>query len=104
MGYKNRNGAGETPMLNSINDNNNPLIIPTKDSPKHMNPLKKEGELSAEIRIAFSNKAQELNMLEGDSPLTEVLKDEFNEVFEFGGDKGKSFRRKVDHIFVNSGL
>ena len=90
-------------MLNSIN-NNNPLIIPTKDSPEHMNPLKKEGELSAEIKTAFSNKAQELNMLEGDSPLTEVLKDEFNEVFEFGGDKGKSFIRKIDHIFANSGL
>ena len=104
MGYKNLNGAGETPMLNSINDNNNPLIIPTKDSPKHMNSLQKEGELSAEIRIAFSNKAQELNMLEGDSPLTEVLKEEFNEVFEFSGDKGNSFRRKIDHIFTNSRL
>ena len=103
MGYKNLNRAGETPILNSINDNN-PLIIPTKDSPKHMNSLQKEGELSAEIRIAFSNKAQELNMLEGDSPLIEVLKEEFNEVFEFGGDKGNSFRKKIDHIFANSGL
>ena len=90
-------------MLNSINDNN-PLIIPTKDSPKHINPLKKEGELSAEIRIAFSNKAQELKMLEGDSPLTEVLKKEFDEVFEFGGGKKDSFLKKLDHIFMNNRL
>ena len=91
-------------MLNPINDNSNPLIVPPTDSPKHMNSLQKGGKLPAETRIAFSNKARELNVLAGGSPLVEALKEEFAEVFEFGGDKGNSFQRKIEHIFTNTGL
>ena len=41
-------------------------------------------------------------MFESDSPLIEMLKKEFNEVFEFlGDDKKASFLKKLDHILVN---
>ena len=90
-------------MVNPISDSPNRLITPVSDSIEHKNPSQEEVG-SPKINVSLSEKAQKLKVLESDSPLTEMLKKEFNEVFEFGGDQKDSFLKKLDHIFVNNRL
>ena len=93
----------EEPMVSPISDSPNRLITPVSDSIEHKNPSQEEVG-SPKINVSLSEKAQELKVLESDSPLTEVLKKEFDEVFEFGGGKKDSFLKKLDHIFMNNRL
>ena len=93
----------EEPMVNPISDSTNRLIIPASDSIEHKNLSQKEVG-SPKINVSLSEKAQELKVLESDSPLTEMLKKEFDEVFEFGGGKKDSFLKNLDHIFMDNRL
>ena len=93
----------EEPMVNPISDSTNRLITPVSDSIEHKNRSQEEGGPS-QINVSLSEKAQELKVLESDSPLTEALKKEFDEVFKFSGGKKDSFLNKLDHIFVNNRL
>ena len=88
-------------MVSPVSDSSEPLIGPSHDSLKHKDPSHEKGG-SSQINVFLSEKAQELKMFESDSPLIEMLKKEFNEVFEFlGDDKKASFLKKLDHILVN---
>ena len=88
-------------MVNPISENSNRLIASKNDSPKHKD-LSWEMSGSPRINVSLSEKTQEIKMFESDSLLAKVLKREFNEVFEFSGDKKDSFIKKLDHIFVNN--
>ena len=88
-------------MVNPISENSNRLIAPKNESPKHKD-LSREMSGSPQINVSLSKKTQEIKMFESDSLLAKVLKREFNEVFEFSGDKKDSFIKKLDHIFVNN--
>ena len=90
-------------MVNPISDSPNRLITPVSDSIEHKNPSQEEVG-SPKINVSLSEKAQELKVLESDSPLTEALKTEFDEVFKFSGGKKDSFLKKLDHIFVSNRL
>ena len=90
-------------MVNPISDSPNRLITPVSDSIEHKNPSQEEVG-SPKINVSLSEKAQELKVLESDSPLTEALKKEFDEVFKFSGGKKDSFLNKLDHIFVSNRL
>ena len=90
-------------MLNPVSDSSNRPITPLNDSLKHRDPSpEKDG--SSQVNVSLSKKARELKMFESNSPLIELLKKEFTEVFEFVGDKKDSFLKKLDHILVNNRL
>ena len=90
-------------MVNPISHSPNRLITPASDSIEHKNRSQEEGGPS-QINVSLSEKAQELKVLERDSPLTEALKKEFDEVFKFSGGTKDSFLKKLDHIFVSNRL
>ena len=88
-------------MINSVGDSNNRLIAPINDFPRQKDPSHEKGG-AHQINVYLSEEAQELKMFNGDSLLTKVLKKEFNEIFELGGEKKGSFLKKLDHIFANN--
>lgn len=90
-------------MVNPVEVNSNRLNFPVDDSPKYRASSKKEFD-SSQVNVSLSEKAQGLSMFASDSPLIEVLQNEFNEVFECDGVKKDSFLKNLDHIFVKNGL
>ena len=89
-------------MVNPINDSSKPLV-PVLDSQRQKNLSQKYNEY-ASINVKFSEQAKKFKMLEGDNPLVGVLKNEFDEVFEFDGNKKELLLEKLDRILVDSAL
>jgi len=90
-------------MVNPVSDNSKQLILPINELSKHKDPFQKNDD-SPQINVSLSEKAQELNKFKRDDLLTDLIKKEFNEVFELGGDKKNLFLKKLDHIFLSNRL
>ena len=93
----------EKAMVNLVSDISNRLIAPVNNSLTHRGSSQEKNG-SSQINVSLSERAEELTMFESDGSLIGVLKKEFNEVFEFGGDKKDSFLKKLDQIFMHNRL
>ena len=91
-------------MVNPVNDTGNRLDIPVKDPSEHRDLCQEKGGFLTPINVSFSEKAQELKTFEDGSPLVDVLKKEFDEVFKFGGTDKGVFLDKLNQILMNNGL
>ncbi len=90
-------------MLDPVGDSKNPFITPAKDFPKHRDASQEKDETSSSpVNVSISEKAQGLSA--GDSPLTEALKKEFEEVFGLTGDRKELFLGKLDDILADNGV
>ena len=89
-------------MLNPINDTNK-AVISVFDSQRKNNSFQEYNEY-ASINVKFSEQAQRLKIFQDDSPLVEVVKNEFDEVFGFGENKKKLFVEKLDRILLDNSL
>ena len=89
-------------MVNPINDSSKPLV-PVLDSQRQKHLSQKYNEY-ASINVEFSEQAKKFKMSENDDPLVGVLKNEFDEVFEFDDNKRELLLEKLGRILIDNAL
>ena len=78
-------------------------FITAPDSQRQNNLSQKYNEY-ASINVEFSEQAKKTKMFEEGSPLIEVIKSEFDQVFEFDDEKKELFLESLDSILKNNDL
>ena len=89
-------------MVNPISSANKSIII-VPDSQREKN-LSQDYNEFASINVEFSEEAKKVNVFEAGSPLTGILKSEFDQVFGFDSNKRELFLERLDRILENNDL
>jgi len=89
-------------MVNPISSSNKSLII-IPDSQREKS-LSQDYNKFASINVEFSEEAKKVKIFEGGSPLTGILKSEFDQVFGLDKNNKELFLKKLDQIVENNGL
>ena len=89
-------------MVNPISSANKSIII-VPDSQREKN-LSQDYNEFASINVEFSEEAKKVNVFEAGSPLTGILKSEFDQVFGLDNNNKELFLKKLDQIMENNGL
>ncbi len=92
----------EKAMVNPISSADKSLII-VPDSQREKN-LPQDYNDFASINVEFSEEAKKVNILKAGSPLTGILKSEFDQVFGLANNNKELFLKKLDQIMENNSL
>ena len=86
-------------MVNPVSNISKSLVT-VPDSQKEKNSSQEYNEY-ASINVEFSEQAKKVKVFEGGSNLTNVLKSEFDQIFELDESKKELFLERLDHILAN---
>ena len=86
-------------MVNPVSITSKPMIT-VPESQKEKNSSQEYNEY-ASINVEFSEQAKKVKVFEGGSNLTNVLKSEFDQIFELDESKKELFLERLDHILAN---
>ena len=91
-------------MVNPVSSDSSRVIAPANDFPKYKDLSQEKDGPSFPINVSLSEKALKSQKFEGDSPLVEALKKEFDEIFKLGDDKKNLFLKKIENILMKNSL
>ena len=86
-------------MVNPVSNISKSLVT-VPDSHKEKNSSQEYNEY-ASINVEFSEQAKKVKIFEKGSNLTNVLKSEFDQIFELDESKKELFLERLDHILAN---
>jgi hypothetical protein len=89
-------------MVNPISDASKTIFIAPDSHRK--NSRSQEYNEYASINVEFSEQAKKVKVFEEGSPLTGVLKNEFDQIFGSDGLNKGLFLKRLDQILENNGL
>jgi len=92
----------EKAMVNPISSTSKSLIV-VPDSQREKNLFQDYNEY-ASVNVEFSEEAKKVNGFEGGSPLTGILKSEFDQVFGLDNNNKELFLKKLDQIMENNSI
>ena len=87
-------------MVNPVNNTSKPLIT-APDSQRQKNSSQEYNEY-ASINVEFSEEAKKVKIFEEGGNLTNVLKSEFDQIFELDENKKELFLERLDHILADN--
>ena len=87
-------------MVNPVSITSKPMIT-VPESPKENNSSQEYNEY-ASINVEFSEQAKKVKIFEKGSNLTNVLKIEFDQIFELDESKKELFLERLDHILADN--
>jgi len=90
----------EKVMVNPVSNTSKPLIT-ALDTQRQKSSSQEYNEY-ASINVEFSEQAKKVKIFEEGSNLTNVLKIEFDQIFELDESKKELFLERLDHILADN--